>query len=71
MYFNFEWNNGLIFGIAHDVIYCVKPAEDAPDFDEEPDSMIVVYLGLFNVSVIFDKDKEDDDGGTPLKNKEA
>jgi hypothetical protein len=67
MYTNFEWNNGLIFGIAQDEIYCVETAEDAPDFDSEPDSMIVIYLGLFNITFVFENDKGD--GGTPLKDK--
>lgn len=69
MQMNFEWNNGLIFGIAQDDIWCVETEEDAPDFDREPDSMIVLFLGLFNITFIFENDK--DDGGTPLKDKPA
>ena len=67
MYFNFEWNNGLIFGIAQDEIYCVETEEAAPDFDSEPDSMIVLYLGFFNISLIFENDK----GEPPMKDKTA
>jgi len=37
------------------------------DFEGEPDSMIVLFLGLFNITFIFENDK--DDGGTPLKDK--
>lgn len=57
MYFNFEWNNGLIFGIAQDNIYCVETEEETPNFADEPDNMIIVYLGLFNLTFIFERDK--------------
>ena len=60
MFINFEWNNGLIFGIAQDAIYCVETENDAPDFNAAPDSMIVLYLGLFSIVFVFEKDK-----GTP------
>lgn len=65
MHFNFEWNNGLILGIAQDEIYCVETEDDAPDFDSEPDSMIVLYLGFFNITFIFEHDK----GEPPMKDK--
>lgn len=67
MHFNFEWNNGLIFGIAQDEISCVENIEDHPDFEGEPDSMIVLYLGLFNITFIFENDK----GEPPMKDKTA
>lgn len=57
MQINFEWNNGLIFGIAQDEIYCVETIDEQPDFEGEPDSMIVLYLGLFNITFIFNTDK--------------
>lgn len=57
MLVNFEWNNGLIFGIAQDEIYCVETEEDAPDFNSEPDNMIVIYLGFFNLNLVFERDK--------------
>lgn len=69
MQINFEWNNGLIFGIAQDDIYCVETIDEQPDFEGEPDSMIVLFLGLFNITFIFENDK--DDGGNPLKDKTA
>ena len=58
MQVNFEWNNGLIFGIAQDDIYCVENIDEQPDFEGEPDSMIVLFLGLFNISFIFERNKE-------------
>ena len=67
MQLNFEWNNGLIFGIAQDEIYCVESIEDSPDFEGEPDSMIVLYLGLFNITFIFQNDKDE----PPMKDKPA
>ena len=57
MQINFEWNNGLIFGIAQDEIYCVETIDEQPDFEGEPDSMIVLYIGLFNITFIFNNDK--------------
>lgn len=69
MQINFEWNNGIIFGIAQDDVYCVQDIDEHPDFEAEPDSMIVLFLGLFNITFIFEND--DGDGGTPLKNKPA
>lgn len=69
MQINFEWNNGLILGIAQDEIYCVETIDEQPDFEGEPDSMIVLYLGLFNITFIFQNDNGD--GGTPLKDKTA
>lgn len=69
MQINFEWNNGLIFGIAQDDIYCVQDIDEHPDFEAEPDSMIVLFLGLFNITFIFEND--DEDGGTSLKDKPA
>ena len=69
MQINFEWNNGIIFGIAQDDIYCVENIDDHPDFEEEPDSMIVLFLGLFNITFIFENDEGD--GGTSLKDKPA
>jgi hypothetical protein len=67
MQINFEWNNGLIFGIAQDEIYCVESIEDQPDFEGEPDSMIVLFLGLFNITFIFENDKDE----PPMKDKPA
>jgi len=67
MQINFEWNNGLIFGIAQDEIYCVENIEDQPDFEGEPDSMIVLFLGLFNITFIFENDKDE----PPMKDKPA
>ena len=69
MQINFEWNNGLILGIAQDDVYCVQDIDEHPDFEAEPDSMIVLFLGLFNITFIFENDKGD--GGTPLKDKPA
>jgi hypothetical protein len=69
MQVQFEWNNGLIFGLAQDEIWCVENPEDSPNFDNEPDSMIVLYLGLFNITFVFEND--DGDGGPPLKDKPA
>ena len=69
MQINFEWNNGLIFGIAQDDVYCVQDMDEHPDFEAEPDSMIVLFLGLFNITFIFQNDNGD--GGTPLKDKPA
>ena len=69
MQINFEWNNGLILGIAQDEIYCVETIDEQPDFEGEPDSMIVLYLGLFNITFIFQNDNGD--GGAPLKYKPA
>jgi hypothetical protein len=67
MQINFEWNNGLIFGIAQDEIYCVENIDDQPDFEGEPDSMIVLFLGLFNITFIFENDKDE----PPMKDKPA
>jgi len=67
MQINFEWNNGLIFGIAQDDIYCVENIDDQPDFEGEPDSMIVLFLGLFNITFIFENDKDE----PPMKDKPA
>jgi len=67
MQINFEWNNGLIFGIAQDDIYCVENIDDQPDFEGEPDSMIVLFLGLFNITFIFQNDKDE----PPMKDKPA
>jgi len=67
MQINFEWNNGLIFGIAQDEIYCVENIDDQPDFEGEPDSMIVLFLGLFNITFIFQNDKDE----PPMKDKPA
>lgn len=69
MQINFEWNNGIIFGIAQDDVYCVQDIDEHPDFEAEPDSMIVLFLGLFNITFIFENDNGD--GGTPLNNKPA
>lgn len=63
---NFGWNNGLIFGIAQDAFWCIENEEETPNFDKEPDSVIVVYLGLFNINFIFENDDE-----PPLKKQVA
>lgn len=68
MKIDFEWNNGLIFGLAQDVIYCVETEEEAPNFEAEPDTLIMIYLGFFSIMLIFENDNG---GGTPLKDKTA
>jgi hypothetical protein len=54
MQFNFEWSNGLVFGIQSDEIWPTTEENPNPNFDEPPDSMIVIYLGLIIFTIIFD-----------------
>ena len=46
MQVNFDWTNGLVFGIQADEIWPTTADNPNPNFDEPPDTMIVLYLGF-------------------------
>ena len=63
MQVNFDWTNGLVFGLQADEIWPTTEENPNPNFDEPPDTMIVVYLGIVIMSIIFDNGGT---GGPPL-----
>ena len=52
MMIDFVWNSGLVFGIEHDVVH-VTETEEELDLDGEPNSMILLHLGIITISFIF------------------
>ena len=51
MIVEYEWNAGLVFGLAVDTIYMVESMTANPSM-EEPATVIYVHLGLISFSLI-------------------
>lgn len=62
MIFNWEFTNGLVFGISSDDVYLVEEDEK---IDEYPSSVIYVFLGLFILSIIFPNYNQGKDPPSP------
>lgn len=53
MVIEFEWKSGLVFGLEADKIHIVSDDDVAPDFDEEPNQVIYLHLGIISVCFIW------------------
>ena len=53
MVFDIEFNAGLVFGLNVDSVYMVEREEDAPNFNEEPNTVIYLHLGVITIAMLF------------------
>tara|TARA_R110000823_G_C15745317_1_gene481285 strand:- start:143 stop:304 length:162 start_codon:yes stop_codon:yes gene_type:complete len=53
MLLEYNWNSGIVLGLETDTIYLVENDEDEPNYDEPPNIVIYLHLGIISLALIY------------------